>query len=618
MSVQTQYSTVTPRLGTYYAIFASALAAMVVLLLILEQLGARKLWLSHIMIVVPLLCYVIIAATARTIDVHEFYACGRRVPPVYGGLALAATSIGGVGFLALTGALYLIGFDALCFGLGIGAGFVVAAVAIMPYLRKAGAYTLAGFFRERLANPLVGPVASLLVLPPAVILLAAELQLGAFVASLFASVTIEMAIQIGAALIIAMAIFGGVRSLTWTQCAQYIVVIAGFLVPLIIAAIAITTLPLPQLTYGELFERIATHELAIGALRNAPEALAEGLPGIGLEPAVKPFLLAFGAIGAGDFALLTLCFLAGTAVMPGLMMRAGTASDVFEMRRTMGWGTLFIVLFLISAPAFAAFAKFITLHDLVGTPASQLPDWVTRLQEGGLADLRDKNGDGVIGATEVLVLRDTITLALPIMNDLPFILVVLVASAAIAATLAATSAHVVAVANTISEDLYHGVLHRSATPGRRLIVARLCVVALTVLAAWFVTTTEFDVLRAAAWAMSLAASAFLPSLVLAIWWKRTTGWGVLAGMLVGFGLAASYIYLAETGQLLFGLSSLLAAVIGVPAGAAAAVAVSYLTPAPAEDIADIVEELRDPSGEALHDRIVRTRQMAEEPSEAAP
>lgn len=603
MTVRARYRPLNPRLGTHYAIFMSAFVALLVFLAILEQLGARKLWLSHIMMVVPVLLYLGVAALTRTLDVREYFAAGRRVPVVYSGLALAVTALGGIGVVALPGAVYLIGFDALCIALGWGAGFVAAAVLIVPFLRKAGSFTVAGFLRARFDNPLIGPVAAALTLPPACLLLASELRIGGFVASLFASVSFETSIALGAAIIAATAILGGLRSVTWTQCTQYIVVLIGFLVPVTIISLLFTNLPLPQLTYAEVFERIATLELAIGIGAGDPAALASALPGERPETVTKPFLQAFGAVSRGDFLALLFCFLAGTAAMPGLLMRAGTATSAFEARRAMAWGVLFLVVFLATVPAYAAFAKLLTLQDLVGTAPSQLPDWIDKLRDAALADVADRNGDGVIGATELFVARDGVVLALPIMGGFPFILVVLIATAGIGATLAAGTAHALAVGTTLSDDIYRGVLHPSATPGKRLLVARLATAGFAGLTASYVAGIDFDVLTAAAWAMSLAASSFLPVLVLAVWWKRTTGWGALAGMAAGFAVAASCVLLSMAGDTdsFLGSMGLIAAVFGVPLGFLVAIVVSLMTPAPDAEALAFVDAIRDPGGDALND-----------------
>lgn len=613
MSLQHQYRPVNPRLGTHYATFASAIVALVLVLAMLEQLGARRLWLSHIMIASPLLLYVGVAAITRTLDLHEFFSAGRRVPAVFGGLSLAATAIGGTGFFALTGCLYLLGFDALAMVLGWAAGFTLCAVLFTPFLRKSGAYTLPGFFRQRFGDRTTAGVAALLLLPPVILLLAAELRIGAFVTSLFVSVSFKMAVAAGALLVAAITILGGMRSVSWTQCSLYIVVIGAFLVPLTILSVQLTNLPLPQLTYGSLFDKLSASETAIGAIQSAPLALEAALPGERPEPAMKAFLAPFGAVSQSDFLLLAFCFMAGTAALPSLVMRAGTAPSVFESRRAIGWGTLFLGLFLISAPAYAAFTKFLSLQELAGIVPSQLPDWVIGLRDAGLADFSDRNGNGRTDAAEMLISRDGVTLALPIMAGHPFVVAVLVAIGGVSATLAASIAHALAAGTAIGEDLFRGLTHPSATPGKRLLAARSGVVATVFAAAWFVSASDFDILPAVAWAMSLSAAAFLPGLVLSIWWPRMTSSGLLAAMLAGFGITAANILLTKVAGYgpWFGVSNLLAAIYGVPVGFVAGIGVSYMTPEPSSEILAMGEEIRDPSGETIQDRAVRLSAAAE-------
>ncbi|MFQ5625143.1 MAG: VC_2705 family sodium/solute symporter, partial [Methyloligellaceae bacterium] len=594
MSLHSQYRPLNPRLGTHYAIFASTFSALLLVLALLEQLGARKLWLSHAMIVIPLFLYLTVAGLTRTLDLHEFFCVSRRIPPVFGGLALAITAIGGVGLFALTGCLVLIGFDALALAIGWIAGFALAAILFVPYLRKSGAYTLPGFFRLRFHSPLLGAVAGLLLLPPVAMLLAAELRIGAFVTSLFASVSFEVAAICGAGLIIATLVIGGLRSLTWTQSVQYLVVLSGLLVPLVVASVQATNLPLPQLTYGGLLEQMSGNELALGASPATPSPVLGGLPGERPEAVTKPFLQAFGALTKSDFVMLLMCILAGTAAMPSLLLRAGTATHTQQSRHLMGWGTLFLGLFLMTAPAYAVFAKYLALEQIAGTGPADLPGWVNGLRDAGLANISDKNGDGVISAGELLISRNGIALSLPIIAGMPFILVVFAAAAGIAATLGAGAAHAYTVGGSISDDLYHGVIHRTATPGRRLVVARLAMVLIVIGAAWYTVSYDYDILRTAISALSLTGAAFFPALLLSIWWKGTTKWGVLAAMLTGAGGAAAHMFLqlSGTGYLWPGMNGLLAAIVGIPAGLFAGIAVSLITPKPAPESIELADDMR--------------------------
>lgn len=606
MSLSSELPARQPRLGMYYAIFASALASLVVLLLILEQLGARKLWLSHVVIVAPVLTYLGIAAVARTLDVREFYSAGRHVPPVFGGFALAATTLGGSGLFAFTGLLYLLGVDAMGLALGWTAGLLFAGILFVPYLRKAGTYTLAGFLRLRFDDRVLAALAALLVLPPAILLLAAELKLAAFIVSLFVTVREGVALTTAAGIMAAIPILGGMRSLTWAQCAQYLVVAAGYLVPLVIVAVMLTNLPFPQLSYGALMERLAAQEIALGAPAGEPGTLGEALSGAGLQVARKPFEQLFGGVGQLGFLAILITFLCGTAASPALLMRAGTAPSVFEARRAIGWGVLFLAVLLLSAPACAAFVKFMIAQDLVGSTLSRLPHWVIRLREAGLADIGDANGDRVIAAGEISVASEGLVLALPIIGGFPFVLVALVAASGIAATLAAGSAQAAAIGASVGEDLLHGFLQPTATPNLRLLAARGAMAVAAVIGAWIVAFARFEVLAFVSWAASLVGSAFLPVLVLAIWWQRSTSAGALAGMASGFVVCALHIwYAGGTGAGIFGISGLAGAVIAVPVGAAVMVAVSLLTPVPEPAVLKLVSDIRDPGGRTIYDRLLR-------------
>ncbi|MEC9369139.1 MAG: sodium:solute symporter, partial [Pseudomonadota bacterium] len=283
---------VNPRLGTYYAIFASALAAIFIVAAMLDQLGVRRLLLSHIAIGAPLILSLVVAIATRTLEEREFYVAGRRVPAVFGGLGLAATAIGGVGFFSVIGAHYLLGFDALAIPLGITAGFAVSAVLLAPYIYKTGAFTMPGFFRQRFDSEVPGIIAGLLLLPPCFLLLCAELQAGAFVAALFTSVTFANSVWLGALMVCLMTVLGGMRSLSWTQCVQYLAIVCGLLVPLVIVSTIETNLPVPHLTYGGLLDRISGQEIATGAARTVPLPLVEALPGGAPQAAIKPFLQA--------------------------------------------------------------------------------------------------------------------------------------------------------------------------------------------------------------------------------------------------------------------------------------------------------------------------------------
>ena len=353
-----------PNLGAYFGIVASAFVSLVVGLAMFEQLGWQQTSLAQAMILVPLVLYLGIAFGARTLNVEDFFVSGRRVPPVYNGAVLSAVLIGGTGFFGYTGTLFFLGFDALAIGLAWTTGLLVSGLLFVPYLRKSGAYTLPGFFGHRFRSRSIRAMASVLQLPPVALLLAAEIKIAALIAAMFLPLSYTLAVFAVVVMIAAITIVGGMRSLTWSASAEFIVSAIGFAVPLIIVAVMLTNLPAPQLTYGEMFEPLQRSETIAGIAPSAPGDLATALPTEQPRPSAKPFLQAFGAIDRTDFLTLFLCLTLGTAALPSLLARSGVTSSVGDQRRSVAWGAFFVALFAISAPALAAFVKLLMFQDI--------------------------------------------------------------------------------------------------------------------------------------------------------------------------------------------------------------------------------------------------------------
>ena len=606
MVIQPNYRPVNPLLGTSFATFASAIAGAAILLAIFEQLGVGSYWLGHIMLSAPVLMYVGVGLATRTVLVDEYYVSGRRVPAFYNGLATAASAVGGVGLFAVTGSLFLIGYDALSMVLGLAAGLVVLAILFAPYLRKMGCYSVPAFLGQRYDSRTLQTVTSLLLLVPAILLLTAELKIGAALAEQFTDLGFETLVAIGAVSVALTVLLGGIRGLTWSQSAQFIVAMFGFLTPLIILAAMHTNLPLPQVTYAGLLQKVNVVEAANGLVATSPGPLSQSLPSDDPMRLAKPFLQPFGAISWVDFTMLMLCFMLGIAAMPSMLARAGTSVGVAESRRGMGWGLLLAGLLLISMPAYAVFTKYFTLQAL-DQPFAQLPGWLEELRSASILQAEDQNGNGVLDLRELSVTRDGVLLILPFAGQLPFVLVGMAAAAGLAMVLAGAGAQAVAVGSAIGDGLFHGVISPYASGAKRLLVSRLAVVAALGGAGYLAVTQEHDVLRLAAWSLSLSAAGFFPAFVMAIWWKRSTALGVGSAMLSGMLVTAGYIGVWEILQIepLFEVDTTTAAVFGFPVAVVVGVAVSLLTPEPRETVSEIVDEIRVPGGETVHDRSIR-------------
>jgi cation/acetate symporter len=400
--------------------------------------------------------------------------------------------------------------------------------------------------------------------------------------------------------------FGGMRSLTWTQCAQFIVVILGLTVPLIAISVLVTNLPLPQLSFGGILDDMGQLEVTRGLTAHGAGSFSEALPGPDPVALTRPFTDLFGAVSVADYIFLTVCIMLGTAVLPSQIARLSTTPTVSGVRKSFGWAALIVGLIALTVPAYAAFTKYQVLQQLLGLPLAQIPEWGRLLEQLGLVTLSGNQVDPALGSARVLFSRDSVALILPILNNFPFVLIGVVGAAAIAAVLAAAAGHLVAVANVFSNDIYYPLLNRSASPSRRLLVARLSMVGFGV-AAFFIASREgIDPLRMAIWAFSLCAGSFFAVLALSIWWRGLTGFGAAVGMLSGFAATGAYILMtASGGYPWFGVDGLAAGVLGVPVSLLGALTGSLLSPRPDQQSLDLIDEMRVPSGETIHARLLR-------------
>jgi len=601
MSAPSRQRTPNPHLGAYYGIVASGFVSLVILLAMAEQLGWSDGAIARSLILLPLALYLAIAVAARTLDVEDFFVSGRRVPQVYNALVLAAIAVGGTGFFAYTGAILFLGFDALAIGLGWTCGFLLAAVLFVPYLRRAGAYTLPAFLGQRFRSREARIAASLFQVAPTALLLAAEIKVAAVVASIFLPLSFWVAVLLVTLFVAAIGILGGMRSLTWSGSAQFIAGAVGLAVPLIAVSVLLTNLPAPQLTYGEMFGSLQGAETAAGMSPVTPEAIAHAFPQAAPMQVAKPFLQAFGAIDEAGFFALFLCLALGTAALPSLLIRSGVTRSLADQRRSTAWALLLVAMFVVTAPALAAFAKLLMFRDMALVPTEGLPAWLSTLSRWHLVQASDINGDGTIGAGELLIARNGVALALPILAELPYVLTALMATAGLGIALAAAGSHLFTLGASLADDVY-GVLDRRPIELPRLMAAWAAIGACALITMIFLLIAEVDALHNAATAFAFAAATFFPVLLLAIWWPRCTVWGALASMGTGFlvlFLAVTFggtIGVAET-AVGIAAASLIAAVLALGAGVGA----SLYGPAPASFETAYYEEMRKPEGEAIFD-----------------
>jgi cation/acetate symporter len=605
MSLNTSFPSVNPRLGTSFGIFTSAFASLVLMLIILEQLGLDRQWISQLIIVLPMLFYAGIGVLVRTTSVEDFFVSGQRVPPLYNGFALSANLVSGTGLMGLIGSFFFIGYDALPIALGWCAGLGITSAVFAPYLRKTGAYTLPGFFGIRFTSRIVRIVAALVLIPPVLMLLVAEFSIGESIAGVFLDINRTVILEIGVLFLVLTVVFGGMRSLSWTQCAQFIVVVLGITVPLVAISVLVTNLPVPQLAYGGILGETSELELARGIAETAALPLHAALPGADPTAVAHPFARLFSTVSAGDFLALTICLMLGTAVLPTQIARLATPPSVSAVRKSFGWASMLVGFMVLTIPAYAVFAKYQVIKQLLGVPLAQIPDWGNLLSQLNLITLSANPLDPALGSAKVLFSRDKVALALPVINQFPFVLVGLVGAAAVAAVLAAAGGQLVALANVVSNDIYY-LFNRSASASRRLLVARVAMIVFAAIAFSVAIREDIDPLRMMIWAASLCAASFFAPLAMAIWWRGLTAFGALCGIAAGFAATAGYIAMMNGGGYpWFGVDGLTAGLLGLPVSILGAVTGSLLSPRPTESTLELVDEMHIPSGETIHARLTR-------------
>lgn len=604
MAATTQRRLVNPMLGIYFGIFVSSIAAVVLMLLVFEQLGASGTFLRLGMLLVPLALYVAIGVAAFCREPADFLAAGRRVPSVYTGLVLAGSAIGGTGLVAVTGLFLINGFDAWCIPIGLWAGFVLMALLIAPYLRKLGAYTVPSYLGRRLDNRFLRIVAAGVLLVPMVLVAAAELKMGAFAAAWLSGTSETFMMQMLVLAMIPMVVLGGARSLTWSNAGQAIVAILALIVPVTIWAALDTSLPLPQLSHGPVLRAISRLE----TMQDVPRPLAPmlGLELAGLEVSLLRHRIAhpYASVGPVAFILMTLTVMCGIAAAPWLLPRIVCTPGVYETRKSAGWAIVFCGLVMLTVAAVAVFMREIVMDQIVGRVPGGVPEWFRQMAEAGLAGLR--GNPPVVQVGHVGFKRDAVLFALPLAAGFPSVVLHMALAGAVAAAMLGASAAIVAIGNMLAEDGVGGLVWEPA-PQVRVTVARLAIGAVAVVTGWVAMLVPSDPLDLLLWGLALSASAGFPVIVLSVLWKRMNAFGATVGMLAGFGTAVLAILAGEAAWL--GVPGSLAAVFGVPAGFAGAIIASRVVGAPDRKVLALVHEMRQPGRETIYDREARLQRL---------
>ena len=470
------------QLGRMYGTYTGGFVGFVVLLAILEKVGVPNRVLGYFFVFFTLAVYAIIGIATRTAQISEYYVAGRRVPAFYNGMATGADWMSAASFVGMAGSLFLLGYDGLAWVLGWTGGFVLVSILVGPYLRKFGAYTVPDFLSFRYGGNFARFLGVIVLVCCSFTYVTAQVYGTGIIASRFLGMQFEIAVFAGLVGILACAMLGGMRAVTWTQIAQYIVLIVAYLVPIVILSTQHYGIPIPELTYGQAIADIGAREQQMVQSGLATLCTAANCGPTTLKPHIQPFM----NYTPLNFFGIIFCMMVGTASLPHILMRYFTTPSVKEARDSVAWSLLFIFLLYFSAPAYAAFSKLEVYTNIIGRDLTTIRPWLFQWGELGLIQICGKNAaslDAVLEACKAIaghpgVLRfqdfvintDVIVLSTPEIAGLPYVISGLVAAGGLAAALSTADGLLLAIANALSHDIYYKMIQPLQTAMRGLVV----------------------------------------------------------------------------------------------------------------------------------------------------
>ena len=594
-----------------YGIYTGGFLAFIILMAIAEQMGMTAKTIGVCFVAFTVLIYALIGWLSRTIQVDAYYVAGRQVPTVFNGMATAADWMSGASFVAMAGGIYFGGYTYMAFLVGWTGGYILVSSLLAPYLRKFGCYTVPDFIGTRYGGSLARFCAVVVLVLASFTYVTAQINATGTIASRALGVPFELGVWVGLISILLCSMLGGMRAVTWTQVAQYIVLIIAYLLPVFWMSNKNGFGFFPHLMLGDEVARIADLEAQFGLVKNAAaDVAAAGVPG-GLASISNPHsAVPAGGMAAWKFISLAICMMVGTASLPHILMRYFTTPSVKSARKSVAWSLFFIFLLYSSAPMLATLSKLQLMDPTLATGIIgksiadvQALEWVQNWSAAKQVFIADFNGDGILQLNEWFMRGDVVVLATPEVAGLPYVISGLVAAGGMAAAMSTADGLVLAIANALSHDLYYKIIDPKADVAKRLIVARILLVVIGAAGAYIASMRITSILGAVAWAFDFAMSGLFFPLVLGVWWKRANRAGAIAGMILG--LAAGTAYLIYVGPKFMaqppwlGIDHLRFGIIGAPVSLIAMVVVSLMTDAPDKATQAMVDEVRIPSGKTI-------------------
>ena len=588
-----------------YGIYTGGFLVFIILMAIAEQAGMTAKMIGIFFVSFTVAIYAIIGYLSRTIQVDAYYVAGRQVPTVFNGMATAADWMSGASFVAMAGGIYFKGYGYMALLVGWTGGYVLVASLLAPYLRKFGCYTVPDFIGTRYGGNVARLCAVLVLTVASFTYVTAQINATGTIASVALDIPFGIAVYVGLASILLCSMLGGMRAVTWTQVAQYIVLIIAYLLPVFWISNKMGAGVFPHLMLADEVARIAELEsqFGLGTVKNSAADLAtvpKGLAGITKahsEVNTTPW----------KFISLAVCMMAGTASLPHVMMRYFTTPSVKAARRSVGWSLFFIFLLYCSAPMLATLSK-LSLMDptlptgIIGKSIAEVQaiDWYQNWNQANLMFISDFNGNGTVELNEFFMGGKAVVLATPEIAGLPYVISGLVAAGGMAAAMSTADGLILAIANAISHDVYYKIIDPKAETAKRLVVARVLLVVIGFAGATIAAMEIQGILGSVIWAFDFAMSGLFFPLVLGVWWSRANREGAIAGMILGLVSGAAYlIWVRNGGAGFFGITQLTFGIFGSTVSLVAMVVVSLMTSAPNAATQRMVDECRVPAGKTV-------------------
>lgn len=549
---------------------------------------------TYIIVGITFAIYIGIAIWSRAGSTGEFYVAGGGVHPLANGMATAADWMSAASFISMAGLISFMGYDGSVYLMGWTGGYVLLALLLAPYLRKFGKFTVPDFVGDRYYSQTARTVAVFCALFVSFTYVAGQMRGVGVVFSRFLEVPVNYGVVIGMFIVFFYAVLGGMKGITYTQVAQYCILIFAFMVPAIFISIMLTNNPIPQLGFGG--------KLADGTY------LLDKLDGLQQELGFAKYTE--GSKGIWDVFCITGALMVGTAGLPHVIVRFFTVPKVRDARLSAGYALIFIAILYTTAPAIAVFARTNLINTVKDAPYAQLPKWFGKWEETGLIMFEDKNGDGNVQyvadaeKNELIIDNDIMVLANPEIAKLPNWVVALVAAGGLAAALSTAAGLLLVISAAISHDLIKKQLKPDISDHHELIIARVSAGFAVILAGYFGVNPPDYVAATVAFAFGLAASSFFPVIIMGIFNKKMNKEGAIAGMITGLLFTGGYIinfkFLNPASNIadnwLFGISPEGIGFIGMILNFIVSWVVMKFTPPPPEEIRELVENIRYPRG----------------------